>query len=234
MKYASEHAGVLTSVHQWKPVTPDRFAALLHHYATALCDLHGHDAISHTSIALAHDATATIYYRRQDREHPVSYPALMTMEGPAGKVLCFETTNPDCALEPKPPVQVIREAAAHREGHLAKRLKAAAEAVIRSPEWVVVVAPREADFEVIRSAVGRAGGSGENVRYVTATGLSGIRRDGKVSAIWLHNAGMIGGAALNTVMHEIADIMAGRGWMAMTGHTPLGWASPEGLPKERI
>jgi hypothetical protein len=231
MKYASEHAGVLTSVHQWKPVPADRFAQLLHHYSTFVADLNGKDALSITAIALDRDATATIYYRRKERGSPVYCPVLMTMEGAGGKTLCFETTNQDSALDPQQPALVIRSAMAARDVYKAERMSEVAQRAAASRS-VVAITPRKAAFDEIRRAYERAGGERINLGIHLSTQLDQLRAiKGRIDGVWLHDAGHIG--ALGEVMDVIAELMGGKGWMGMTGHTPMGWPAPDGLPGER-
>lgn len=235
MKYASEHVGVLTSVHQWKPIPPDRFANLLHFYSTNYADLYGHEALHTTALALDRDATATVFYRRKERGSSVSSPVLMTMEGVAGKTLCFETTNPEFAVEPEGAATVIRGAMAARDAYKGARLKAVAQAAAKSGGVVVVIAPRKEDRSDVERAYEAAGGKERWLEFFVATdlgGLSTIRCP--VLGVWLHNGDGIGIATLGPVMDRIAELMKGEGWMGMTGNSPMGWPSPKGLPEGRV
>ena len=86
---------VYTSVHQWKPVTPERFVQLLHGYSTddvALDDFN-HGLMSSMSYHLGRSAEVTIWYVPKEAGSPVSSPVLMTMTAPGGKTLCFSSTQ---------------------------------------------------------------------------------------------------------------------------------------------
>lgn len=84
-----------TSVHQWKPVQPERFAQLMHHYSTQDENLDDflNGLMSTKSFHLDATATATIWYTVKEEGSPVSSPVLMTMSYSNGKVLCFASTT---------------------------------------------------------------------------------------------------------------------------------------------
>lgn len=221
-----------TSVHDWKPVTFDRFATLIHHYSTAVADRYGHDALSTTAMILSPDATATIWYRKQDRDSPVSSPALMTMIGPAGKTLCFESTNEKFVLEPTSAAEAIASFSHWQTQNRLTTLSRVAGRARNSTGDTVVIAARETDFQEVYGALGGvAGVPMPGFRFVLVTDIGRIDPKG-VTGIWLHNFEHVGGAARNSIMHAIADIMKGSGWLGFTGDRPKGWASPEGLPKD--
>lgn len=87
---------VYTSVHQWRPIAPDRFVQMLHAYQ---CEDRALDEFNHgkmTSKGLNLDATAEaqIFYIPKEVGSPVSSPVLMTMrDGETGKVTCFASTR---------------------------------------------------------------------------------------------------------------------------------------------
>jgi hypothetical protein len=93
MKYASESGGMSTSVHDWKPCPPDRFAKLIHQYTTECGDEHGHGALTMTAMKLDRVSTATIFYMPKKGKRPdaVSSPVLMTVSMIDGKVITFES-----------------------------------------------------------------------------------------------------------------------------------------------
>lgn len=81
-----------TSVSDWKPVTPERFVALLHEYHTQdrSIDDYGHGVMSTTSYHLDSVTTAVIHYVPKEQGSPVSSPVLMTVTyAHTGKVVCF-------------------------------------------------------------------------------------------------------------------------------------------------
>lgn len=88
---------VYTSVHQWKPVTPERFLALLHQYTTHdwSIDEFGNGEMSTKSMHLDHQTTATIHYQPKSTGDCVSMPVLMTMEygGSKARFLAFASTQ---------------------------------------------------------------------------------------------------------------------------------------------
>jgi len=92
MKWAEQRPGFDTSVHSWKPCTPERFARLVHAYTTHCCEEHGHAGLSMTACKLDHETNATIYYRpKQFPQHQgVSTPCLMTVRASDGRVITFE------------------------------------------------------------------------------------------------------------------------------------------------
>jgi len=100
MKYASEMPGRSTSVHEWKPITPERFARAIHHLAiTCGADRSGDwgnegmGGFYPQAMKLDRTATATIYYAPKKGKAPdaVSTPVLLTVQGADGKLICFES-----------------------------------------------------------------------------------------------------------------------------------------------
>lgn len=87
-----EEIGMSTSVHSWKPCTPERFARLFHAYTTTCCDDYGNAGMSVKSAKLDHESTVTVYHR--PKHYPLhsgtSTPALMTVRGADGRVITFE------------------------------------------------------------------------------------------------------------------------------------------------
>ena len=103
MKYASDKGGMLTSVHDWKPLPTDQFAPLLHLFCHACCDPHGHEGLHMTSVMLDREACATIYYAPKQGWAPdgVRSPVLMTVSMSNGKVICFEHMRHSAAIREK-------------------------------------------------------------------------------------------------------------------------------------
>lgn len=97
MKYAEERPGFDTSVHSWKPCTPERFARLVHAYTVTCCTEFGHAGLSMTSCKLDRRAVATIFYRpKHYPEHVgISTPCLMTVDSGDGRVITFERIPTD-------------------------------------------------------------------------------------------------------------------------------------------
>jgi hypothetical protein len=93
MKYASERGGMSTSVHDWKPCPPDRFAKLMHQYTTQYGDEHGHGALTMTAMKLDRISTSTIFYYPQNGKigGNVRSPVLMTVSMIDGKIITFES-----------------------------------------------------------------------------------------------------------------------------------------------
>jgi len=91
MKWQEEKPGFDTSVHSWKPCTPERFAKLMHGYTAYCADDFGHAGMSMTACKLDHDTVATIFYRPKTfpAHTGVSTPALMTV-ATEGRVITFE------------------------------------------------------------------------------------------------------------------------------------------------
>ena len=93
MKYAEERGGMATSVHDWKPCPPDRFAKLMHQYTTQYGDEWGHGALTMTAMKLDRISTCTIFYYPQNGvlERKTRSPVLMTVSMIDGKVITFES-----------------------------------------------------------------------------------------------------------------------------------------------
>jgi hypothetical protein len=93
MKYAEERGGMATSVHDWKPCPPDRFAKLMHQYTTQYGDEWGHGALTMTAMKLDRISTCTIFYYPQNGDigKNVRSPVLMTVSMIDGKVITFES-----------------------------------------------------------------------------------------------------------------------------------------------
>lgn len=91
MKYASER-GVTLSVHQWKPIPADKFAAALHKLATQHCDEHGLEGVHPTAMKLDRETFATIWYRPKSGRAPdaVSSPMLAAVNYANGRHVYFE------------------------------------------------------------------------------------------------------------------------------------------------
>lgn len=87
---------VYTSVHQWRPISAERFVALLHEYMSedrALDDFN-HGKMHSTGYNLDRTAEAQIFYIPKEADSPISSPVLMTMrDGDSGKVICFASTR---------------------------------------------------------------------------------------------------------------------------------------------
>lgn len=81
-----------TSVHEWKPVPPERFAQLLHQYQ---CDDHNSDdygnGLMHAkAFKLDRETTAIIHYSIKRPGSSIASPVLMTIDSSKmGKVICF-------------------------------------------------------------------------------------------------------------------------------------------------
>lgn len=99
MKYASEMGGRSTSVHEWKPITPERFSRAIHALATECGADQNYDfgnegmgGFYPQAMKLDRETTATIYYMPKHGKAPdsVSSPVLLTILGPEGKCICFE------------------------------------------------------------------------------------------------------------------------------------------------
>lgn len=81
-----------TSVHEWKPVAPERFAQLLHKYKTMDDNLddYGNGLMLSKASKLDRDTTAVIHYSAKYPGGSVFSPVLMTIEySSKGKVICF-------------------------------------------------------------------------------------------------------------------------------------------------
>ena len=81
-----------TSVHEWKPVPPERFTQLLHQYQ---CDDHNSDmfgnSLMHSKVfKLDRETTAIIHYAVKRPGSSVFSPVLMTIDSSKmGKVIGF-------------------------------------------------------------------------------------------------------------------------------------------------
>lgn len=86
-----------TSVHQWKPVSPERYAALLHEYQTmdVAMDEFGNGRTSTKAYRLDKNVTSIITYIPKMEGSSVSSPVLMTIryESPKPKVVCFSSLS---------------------------------------------------------------------------------------------------------------------------------------------
>lgn len=82
---------VYTSVHDWKPVQPERFLFLMHayHMLEEASDEWGHGKIRGDTYHLSGGVTSIIYYVPKDPGSPVSSPVLMSLSYESGKVICF-------------------------------------------------------------------------------------------------------------------------------------------------
>lgn len=80
-----------TSVHDWKPVSGDRFAALMHQYTTMDINIddHGNGQMHAQSHHLGDAAIVTIHFSRALDHRAVLQPVLMTMGYKGGKLVCF-------------------------------------------------------------------------------------------------------------------------------------------------
>lgn len=81
-----------TSVHEWKPVPPERFIQLLHQYQCEdqNSDEYGNGLMHAKAFKLDRETTAIIHYSVKSMGSPVSSPVLMTIDSSnMGKVICF-------------------------------------------------------------------------------------------------------------------------------------------------
>ena len=88
MQYASE-LSLSTSVHQWKPCTPEQFTAGLHRASVDVCDEGGRGGVHHQTAKLDRETIATVWYMPKDRGHAISTPILMSMTVGSGKPVLF-------------------------------------------------------------------------------------------------------------------------------------------------
>lgn len=85
---------VYMSVSDWKPVTPESFAILMHSYQTqdANRDEFGNGLMSSKVLRLDRETMAVIHYSVKDEGSPVSSPVLMTLFSVGGKnPVCFSS-----------------------------------------------------------------------------------------------------------------------------------------------
>lgn len=100
---ARDDAHYYTSVHQWKPITPEQFANLLHGYTTSIgaTDEHGNGKMTSKTFNLDRIAQATIHYLPRSQGSAISSPVLMTMGYPLkDRVICFASTQYGKLAEP--------------------------------------------------------------------------------------------------------------------------------------
>lgn len=95
---------VYTSVHDWKPIVPERFVALLHTYQTQdrNLDNFNHGLMHQTGYRLDRSTNAVIHYTVKEIDSSVSSPVLMTVTyETTGKVICFASLTYGLEADPE-------------------------------------------------------------------------------------------------------------------------------------